>query len=74
MTAAKSLSENELAEFIGQALDYYLDFREKAYRERRLEYSDITVQALKDAGAIRATGGLANVKIINSLRGLASGR
>ncbi len=68
MTAAKDLSENELMEFMSQALDYYLDFREKAYRERRLEYSDITAQALRDAGATRATGGLANDKIITMLK------
>ena len=68
MTAAKDLSENELVEFVSQALDYYLDFREKAYRRRRLEYSDITAQALRDAGATRATGGLANAKIIAMLK------
>ena len=68
MTAAKDLSDEELLEFIEQALNYYIEFREKAYRERRLEYSDITAQTLRDSGATRATGGLANDKIIKMLR------
>jgi len=68
MTAAKDLSDDELLDFISQALNYYLDFRERAYRERRLEYSDITVQALRDSGAVRAMGGLANGKIIGMLK------